>query len=131
MLVCHHSCLHQWWFFWLRYLLYRWVLSELLNCSMLLDNFISSGIQFHSVGPVTAKDLAANVLYFVKGIMSQSIFFLDLRPCLLTGFKVIKFLRYFGAFPHKHLYTSTKILKSIRALIGSQCNSLRHSVILS
>ena len=98
---------------------------------MLLENFISSGIQFHSVGPVTAKDLAANVLYFVKGIMSGSIFFLDLRPCLLTGFKAIKFLRYFGAFPHKHLYTSTKILKSIQALIGSQCNSLRHSVILS
>ena len=49
---------------------------------MLLDNFISYGIQFHSVGPATAKDLAANVLYFVNGIMSQSIFLSDLRPCL-------------------------------------------------
>ena len=80
---------------------------------MLLDNFISSGIQFHSVGPETANDLAANVLYFVNGIIGQSIFLSDLRPCLLTGFRVIKFLRYFGAFPHKHLYTSTRILKSI------------------
>ena len=37
---------------------------------MLLDNFISSGIQFYSVGPASANDLAANVLYFVNGIMS-------------------------------------------------------------
>ena len=66
---------------------------------MLLDKFISSGIQLNSVGPVTAKDLAANVLYFVNGIMSQSIYLLDLRPCLLTGFRVINFLRYYGAFP--------------------------------
>ena len=50
-------------------------LKQTLNCSMLLDNFISSGIQFHSVGSATANDLAANVLYFVNGIMSQSIFF--------------------------------------------------------
>ena len=98
---------------------------------MLLDNFIASGIQFHSVGPATAKDLAANVLYFVNGSMSRSIFLSDLRPCLLMGFRVIKFFRYFGAFPHKYLYTNTRILKSTQALIGSQCNSLRHSVILA
>ena len=52
------------------------------------------GNRFHNIGPLTLKALAAKVSLLTLGIVKLQVFDLsDLRPILLTGNDINKFLR--------------------------------------
>ena len=112
-------------------LLNRCVLSLFLNCSTLGLLLTSSGRSFHCLGLATEKLLSANVFLFVLGTINLLYMLLDLSPCLWHGCSTSKFCRYCGASPTRHLYTNVSNLCWILYLIGSQCSSFKHILILS
>ena len=90
-----------------------------------------SGNAFHSTGAPTLKDLSTKVLHLVIGLTNKSVFCDDLRPSLRGGHKWIRSCKYLGPILLMHLWVRISILYCILCFIGSQCNSFRHSVMLS
>ena len=78
-----------------------------------------SSNSFHNEGTLTLNDLDEKVFWFVLGARNFECL-LDLCPSFSTGFYVSILCKYSGASPCKYLYTSTKILNSFLAAIGSQ-----------
>ena len=80
---------------------------------------MSSGKEFHRTGAATLNDLAPKVLHDVLGISNLCVVS-DLRPGLVGLSLTIRSLRYCGPMPFRHLHVSTRILKLMHCLIGSQ-----------
>ena len=76
-----------------------------------------SGRAFHKMGPATLKALLANLIRNDGSI--NRYLFSDLND-LFGLYRLISSHRYCGAVPRIHLYINTRILNSIRCLIGNQ-----------
>ena len=90
----------------------KYVFSALLKLRTSLMFFSSSGMEFHSTGAATLKDLDANVLHVVLGISSLCDVD-DLKPGLVGMSSTVRSWRYCGPVPFKHLCVRTRILKLI------------------
>ena len=71
-----------------------------------------SGRLFHSLGPLTLKDLTTNIFLVVVGTLSRFLL-LDFRPCLQSSLASSRSCRYFGTIPSLHLKTMFKTFYSI------------------
>ena len=77
------------------------------------------------------KALLDNVFVFLICILDKLCLVFDLSPYLLCSFLMTNSCRYFGICLLSNLNIGMSVLKSILCSIGNQCNSLRHSVVLS
>ena len=109
----------------------RYVLSSDLNVRKLSIDLSLSVSPFHNTGAAMLKLLAANVLHLTFGISSKLTSDSDLSPRLVGLSSVIKFFRYIGPIPCRHLCVSVMILNWIPCSTGNQCNFIRHLLMLS
>ena len=107
------------------------VLRLLLKISKLSIHFTLSGRLFHSRGPTTVKGLSPNATQLVLGTTNLGAPSVDLSPYLGGALDTKYPTNDTGAFPLTHLKEIQRLRNIILNLIGSQCSSLRHTVLLS
>ena len=113
-------------------LLNRCVLSLFLNCSTLGLLLTSSGRLFHCPWSGHWETSICKCFPFCFwGLLTSCTCYWTLSPCLWHGCSTSKSCRYCGASPTRHLYTNVSNLCWILYLIGSQCSSFKHILILS
>ena len=82
-----------------------------------------SGCIFHSLGPLTLNEHAANVCFVTLGTNKILLKSFDHNPSLLAGSFTIRSCKNNGAVLKTHLCTRLNILKDICSLMFNQCRS--------
>ena len=92
-------------------------------------SLIYLGRPFHILGAYIENPLSTNVFLFVLGTLSNFPSLSD-HKFRIDVLNSNLFIKYSGAFPCRLLWVRTRILKSICACIGSQCNCFSDSLLL-
>ena len=106
----------------------RWCFKSLLKISIDPAHLICSGNWFQILGPLQEKDLSAKVEHWVRNSTKRCEDNELERSRLTLDCSWSMSDMYWGVWWRMDLKTRTRILKSMRCLIGSQWSSMRSAV---